>query len=85
MKIVKDCFSWMLPRNIFGRLCLIKSEKLGVLIILRRENFTGGKSSQPVIKKGSTLTCGISVYRYVEDKKEKFPRREDNIEVFMEH
>ena len=30
-------FFWRMPRNIVGRLCLIKSEKFGVLIILRGE------------------------------------------------
>ena len=68
---------WRMPRNIVGRLCLIKSEKFGVLIILRGEISQWGDL---IIKMGRTKTDTLKIKEKVESY-----QHSNNKKPFKEH
>ena len=70
-------FFWRMPRNIVGRLCLIKSEKFGVLIILRGEISQWGDL---IIKMGNIKTDVLKIKEKVESYQHSI-----NIKPFKEH
>ena len=66
-----------MPRNIVGRLCLIKSEKFGVLIILRGEISQWGDL---IIKMGNIKTDVLKIKEKVESY-----QHSNNKKPFKEH